>query len=323
MSSASPDVAERVRPIVTVIVPSWNSASEISDFLESLSRQTYPKGSVELIVVDNGSTDGTVDAIRDWYATQASAGWHRLELITLSSNMGIAHAYNLGYKDCSGSSFAILRGEADVVFEADVVQKLCSVLTKEPSIGVAGARGLLSGIEPFQLDHAASYVNWWIGRVTSIDPPELVDCDSVLGPAFLARRACIDDLKYFFPEDRFFADELEFCTRVKRRGYRVVCEPAAVAHHKGARSAGQMNRTRFGYIAQRETVLFYLKYNSFPQKIVWLVWNVAYGLKQAVKGQTMPLLGLRDGIRWWLSRRPTRPPDAPNGMSLSEWLAGS
>ena len=309
--------------MVTVIVPSWNSANEIKDFLDSLSHQTYPRSRVELIVVDNGSTDGTVDAIRDWYATQESAGWHRLELITLSRNKGIAHAYNLGYKNCSRSSFAILRGEADVVLEADVVEKLCSVLTNEPSIGVAGARGLLSGIEPPQLDHAASYVNWWIGRVTSIDPPQLVDCDGVLGPAFIARRACIDELHFFFPGDRFFADELEFCTRVKRKGYRVVCEPAAVAHHKGARSSGQMNRTRFGYIAQRETVLFYLKYNSFPQKIVWLMWNAAYGIKQAVKGQTMPLLGLRDGIRWWLSRRPTRLPGAQKGMSLSEWLAGS
>jgi len=83
--------------MVTVIVPSWNSANEIRDLLESLSRQTYPKSSVELILVDNGSTDGTVDAICEWYATQESAGWHRLELITLSSNKGIAHAYNLGY----------------------------------------------------------------------------------------------------------------------------------------------------------------------------------------------------------------------------------
>lgn len=323
MSSAGSHVDVLLRPLVTVIVPSWNSANEIKDFLESLSRQTYPRKSVELIVIDNGSTDGTVKAIREWYASQESAGWHRLELIALSSNQGIAHAYNLGYKHCSPSSFAIMRGEADVVFEADLIDRLCSVLTSEASIGVAGARGLLAGIEPPKLDHAASYVNWWIGRVKNLDPPQLVDCDSVLGPAFMVRRSCIDELSYFFAEERFFADELEFCTRVKRSRYRVVCEPAAVAYHKGARSAGQMDRTRFGYIAQRETVLFYLEYNSFPQAIVWLIWNSAYALNQALKGQTMPLCGLRDGIRWWMSRTPPRLPGARNGLSLCEWLAGS
>ena len=80
----------------------------------------------------------------------------------------------------------------------------------------AGARGLLYGTVPPQLDHAAGYMNWWNGRLRRVDPPDLVDCDSVLGPTFLTRRSCIDQMRFFFPADRFLASELEFCTRVKR-----------------------------------------------------------------------------------------------------------
>jgi GT2 family glycosyltransferase len=310
-------------PLVSVLVPTWNSEKEICDFLDALAVQSYPKSSIELVIIDNGSTDRSTKVVRDWYGAQQSAGWHRLQLIALPINSGIAHAYNLGYEKSSPAAFAILRGEADVVLEPPVVEKLCAVLAQDASIAVAGAKGLFYGSVPPKLDHAASYVNWWTGKVRCVDPPRLVDCDSVLGPTFLTRRECIGRMQFFFAADRFLADELEFCTRVKRFGFRVVCEPDAVSHHKSARSSSQLNRARFGYIAQRETVLFYLKYNSFPQNIVWLVWNAAYGLKQAFKGQTMPLLGLRDGIRWWLLRRPTRLPNAPNGMSLSEWLAGS
>jgi GT2 family glycosyltransferase len=315
--------AESDWPLVSIVVPTWNSECDLSDLLESVASQSYPKNSLELVIVDNGSTDGSVNFLHDWFVSHQSAGWHRLQLIRLSSNKGIAHAYNLGFEHCSPETFAVLRGEADVILESDVVEKLCGVLRNDRSIGVAGAKGILHGTVPPQLDHAANYVNWWSGRVKRVDPPHLVDCDSVLGPTFLARRSCINEMQFFFPADRFLANELEFCTRVKRSGYRVVCEPAAVSYHKGAKSTGNLDFGRFGYVAQRETVLFHLKYNPFPQKFFCLAFNAAYSLKQAWMGNKMPLLGLRDGFRWWLSKNPTKLPYASSDVSLTDWLVKS
>jgi GT2 family glycosyltransferase len=308
-------------PLVTVIVPTWNSETDVIDFLESVSRQTYPKESIELVAIDNGSKDRSVEVISEWFRTQRTPGWHRLQLIELPTNQGIAKAYNLGYKSCSPQSYAILRGEADVLLEPEVIEILCRALREEASIGVAGARGLLYGTNPAQLDHAAGYMNWWNGRLRRVDPPKLVDCDSVLGPTFLIRRTCINEMRFFFPEDRFLASELEFCTRIKRSGYRVVCEPAAVSHHKSGMSTRHLNSGRFGYIGQRETVLFHLKYNPYPQKIMCLAWNVAWSLKQAIKGQKMLILGVRDGIRWWLWDIPPQLPGSAHDMPVEDWLA--
>jgi Predicted glycosyltransferases len=310
-------------PLVSVIVPTWNSEEDIEDFLNSLERQTYPKASMELVVVDNGSTDNSVQVIQRWHEGQRMAGWFGLHLIESPRNNGIAQAYNLGYANSSSRAFAILRGEADVILEPEVVESLCGVIRDNPSVGVAGARGLLYGTVPPQLDHAASYMNWWNGRLRRVDPDHLVDCDSVLGPTFLTRRSCIDEMQFFFPSDRFLASELEFCTRVKRGGRRVVCEPRAVAYHKGARSSGNLDFGRFGYVAQRETVLFHLKYNPLPQKLFCLAWNAAYSLKQAFKGNRFQLLGLRDGFRWWGSHHPTLPPKSTKDTSLAEWLLKS
>ena len=318
---SSPDTHQF--PLITVVVPTWNSQNDIIDFLESVSRQTYPKGSVEIVVIDNGSTDRSADVVSDWFGTQQSSGWHRLHLIALPTNQGIAQAYNLGYKKCSPASHAVLRGEADVLLEPEVIERLYVALQGDQTIGVAGARGLLYGTMPLQLDHAAGYMNWWNGRLHRVDPPHLVDCDSVLGPTFLTRRSCIDEMQFFFPADRFLASELEFCTRVKRGGYRVVCEPAAVVYHKGARSTRHLDVGKFGYIEQRETVLFHLKYNPFPQKLFCLIWTAAYAVKQACRGHILLLLGLRDGFRWWRTERPTGLPRAQPGSSLSEWLVKS
>ena len=308
-------------PLITVVVPTWYSEEDVIDFLESVSRQTYPKESLELVVIDNGSKDSSAEKVAEWFAAQKNNGWHKLQLIALPTNQGIAKAYNLGYQNCSPESYGILRGEADVLLEPDVIEKLCRTLQDDATIGVAGARGLMYGTSPVQLDHAAGYMNWWNGRLLRVDPANLVDCDSVLGPTFLTRRSCIDKMHFFFPADRFLASELEFCTRVKRGGYRVICEPAAVSHHKSGKSTRNLNVERFGYIGQRETVLFHLKYNPFPQKILCLGWNAAWTLKEALKGQTMLLLGLRDGIRWWLKGTPPQLPDSEKNMQVEDWLA--
>ena len=321
--SAAKEGGANEHPLVSVIVPTWNSEKDIEDFLDSLERQTYPKASMELVVVDNGSTDNSVQVIQRWYEAQRMADWFGLHLIESPRNNGIAQAYNLGYANTSSRAFAILRGEADVILEPEVVETLCGVIRDNPSVGVAGARGLLYGTVPPQLDHAASYMNWWNGRLRRVDPPHLVDCDSVLGPTFLTRRSCIEQMRFFFPPDRFLASELEFCTRVKRSGHRVVCEPAAISHHKSARSSGHLDGDRFGYIGQRETVLFHLKYNPFPQKLFCLAWTAAWSLKQAMTGHRMLLLGLRDGIRWWLQKHPTQPPGCVNDVTVPDWLAKS
>lgn len=306
--------------LISVILPNWNSGEDILDLLESLSKQTYPKQAMEIIIVDNDSTDNSVEIIRDWYISQASDGWHRLDIIELSNNQGIASAYNCGYKACSPESYAILRVETDVILQPDVVEILSDTLKDLPDAGVVGAKGMLHST-PDQVDHAAGYLNWWTGRLRSFDPGKLADCDSVFGGTFIVRRSVIDGMGFFFTEDRFLASELEFCTRIKRYGYRVLCQPKAVSYHKGGRSTRNLEEGRFAYVAHREMVLFHLAYNPVPQKFVCLIVFAAYSLNQALRGRTMALLAMRDAFIMWKLHRPVNLPFTKENMSLGEWLA--
>jgi GT2 family glycosyltransferase len=202
-------------PLISIVLPNWNTKAHIIDFLDSVALQIYPKSALEVIIADNGSSDGSQEAIRQWYSRHMDEGWHRLELIELNENCGIAFAYNTAYHDCSPESEAILRGESDVIWDINLVNVLTKALFSRPDAGVVGARGVNFN-SPDRIDHAARYINWWTGHLSDRDPETLVVCDCVFGGTFLIRRSSLDRMGFFFHIDRFLASELDLCTRIKK-----------------------------------------------------------------------------------------------------------
>jgi len=188
-------------------------------------------------------------------------------------------------------------------------------------VGVVGARGVLHDSSE-RIDHAARYINWWNGNLRDIDPQTRVNCDCVFGGAFIVRRSCIEQIGCFFNSDRFFASELELSTRVRRQGHRVVCEPKAIAYHKVGRSTRNMDQRKFQYLDRKEQTLFHIAHNSFPQNCFYLAFSFAFCLKQALRGNVMHLLGLRDGTIVGFLHRPVALPGVRSSgtPSVAEWL---
>ena len=308
-------ILDSEHPLVSVLLPNWNTRDDSLEFLESLARQTYPKSAIELIISDNDSSDGSQEAFRQWFAAHSSEPWHRLELVELTGNQGIAVGYNAAYKHSSPQSFAILRAESDVIWKPDLMALLVADLLELPDAGVIGAKGVIGS--------AARYINWWTGRLYEMDPDIMLDCDCVFGGTFIARRSCIERLGYFFRSEHFLASELEFCTRVKRLGYRVLYDPHVVVQHKGARSTANLDGSKFAYVCYRELVLFHLAYNHFPQKAVFLAHAVAYCLKQALLANGMHLRAFHDGLILGSLHRSVHLPGTPPGtqVSVADWLA--
>lgn len=311
-------------PLISIVLPNLNTRQHLLEFLDSLSRQTYPKSSLEVVVVDNGSQDGSQAAMRDWIASQETVNWHHLLLVEMPRNMGIAVAYNEALKHCSDQNFAVVRGESDVLWEPDVLEVLVSDLLDDERAGIVGARGV-DATHPERIDHAARYLNWYTGALVDVDAPELAACDAVFGSTFIIRRSCLDRLGYFFAGDRFLASELEFSVRAARLGYRVLFEPKAQVYHKIGKTTGRMNSVKFQYIDNKESVLFHLRYNPLPSKVVYLLVNFLYCLKRWLQGQPMPLRGYLDGVISGLTGVRTVPPgwDARAHALISDWLASA
>jgi GT2 family glycosyltransferase len=311
--------------IVRILVPNWNTRAWILEFLESLARQSYPKALMDVVVVDNGSTDGSQEAISDWLDSQAGRGWGDLRLVALERNCGVGYAYNVGHQEPGRAPWGVLRGESDVEFDPDCVAALVDALASRPGVGVVGARGVRAA-EPSRIDHAARMVNWWTGAIREIDPVGHIDCDCVFGGAFIVRAQCLDALGTMFLPDRFLASELELCTRIKRLGFGVACEPRAEALHKIAQSTSRLDRGKFEYLSARELALLHLVIGGPPRNATCLALQLAQGVARAIRdGNSASLRGTVSALRAYLlePRRASpfdRVRDAGRAMELAEWL---
>jgi len=174
------DVAELAasRDLVSIVIPAYNAAHYLSETLDSLVKQTHPH--IQIIVVDDGSTDNTPQVIAGYQRT------HGIETIRLGSNRGIACAKNAGIELAQGKWLAFL--SADDVFHPQAVTKLLRALYANPDADVAYADFEYFG----ELDATNSG-----GRIERLRPvylPDLLSPGVTLGMCVLFRRSLLDGI---------------------------------------------------------------------------------------------------------------------------------
>jgi GT2 family glycosyltransferase len=115
-------------PLVYVVIPNWNGKHFLSDSLEALREQSYPN--IEIILVDNGSTDGSVEYVR--------AEFPEVHLITHTKNLGFAEGTNAGIRAAKGRWIATLNN--DTWAEPEWVAESLKAITWGKKIGVVASR---------------------------------------------------------------------------------------------------------------------------------------------------------------------------------------
>jgi teichuronic acid biosynthesis glycosyltransferase TuaG len=136
-------------PLVSVVIPTYNRASFLKQTIESVLNQTYKN--IELIVVDDGSTDNTKDVISPYL--------HRIQYI-FTENKGPAHARNIGMKTSKGKYISLL--DSDDEFLPFKIEAQVSLMEKNPDIGMVFSEFSASGESlPFQERHLRYYFWLW------------------------------------------------------------------------------------------------------------------------------------------------------------------
>ena len=202
--------------LVSVVVVSWNSASDLPRCLEGLRAQTHRD--VELIAVDNASSDESVVRLE-------SAG---ARVIRNDTNRGFSAAVN--------QALAVARGEVilllnpDCFLEADYIARVVAVLRED--IGMATGKLLRAdgnGVDSMGIRMTRS------GRHLDITGGAAREVFGVSGAAGMYLRVFLDDVAIggeIFDEDFFaYREDADIAWRGRLLGWRAVCEPAAVAHH--------------------------------------------------------------------------------------------
>lgn len=218
--------------LVSVVVVNWNGARHLDECLASLRAQTA-RDTLEVIVVDNGSTDGSLEILHQ-YADLA-------RVIRNETNVGFAAGCNQGIRASTGVHVALLNNDA--VVTPTWLAELISAMDTAPDIGACTSK-ILSYDDHSVFDNAGHAVfgdglTRGRGRLEidrgQYDREEEVFCFS--GCAALLRRAMLDDVGLF--DESFFAycEDADLGFRARLRGWRCLYVPTAVAYHKFSASS--------------------------------------------------------------------------------------
>ena len=157
-------------PTVSVIIPAYNSAETLAEAIASAQRQTL--SDIEIIVVDDGSTDDTPNIIKNLAAQDP-----RIKSITLAKNAGVSHARNIAIKQAAGEWIAVL--DADDLFEPPRLEKMCAA-AKEADADVLCDN---LKIRDYGSPKIVTVTEWHEGkRLTSLTPQKLFNLGFPIGP---------------------------------------------------------------------------------------------------------------------------------------------
>lgn len=260
-------------PLLSVVIVSWNVREDLRECLGSLlgtGEQGLGIGkgmpAVEVIVVDNASTDGTAEMVRREFP--------QVKLICNSENLGYTKANNIGIKQSRGKYILLLN--PDTIVKPNALKALVECAEAHPDAGIIGAKllnpdgSIQRSARSFPDIGAGLFRNTVLGRLFPNNPfvrrylltdfsyDEVREVDWVSGAAMLVRRELFDRIGLL--DERFWAycEDVDLCWRAWQAGFKVLFCPNAVIVHKIGRSSDQ--RLVPSLIQHHKSMwLFYLK----------------------------------------------------------------
>lgn len=248
---------------VSVLIVNWNACDVLLECLDSIRQQTRHI-TYEIIVVDNASADSSVEMVREKFP--------EVHLIASPTNLGFAAGNNLGMGRARGRYVLLLN--PDTVILDGAIEKSVAFADGLPDAGVVGVRTLRENHELvrncFQytgllnLSIAMSGLNhvfpnsrfWGRERMTWWDYENIRTVDAVAGCYMLVRREVIQEVGGM--DERFFmyGEEMDWCRRITRAGWKIYYQPDASIIHYGGISAAQNPFSM--HLEQRKSYLLYL-----------------------------------------------------------------
>ena len=229
--------------VLSVIIVNWNVCELLEECLYSVYSGTeFSAGQFEVIVVDNHSSDSSVEMVR--------RAFPQVRLIVNHKNIGFGRANNQALPFCRGRFILLLN--PDTVVPQGALDKLLAHARSRPDVGAFGCRLLnkdgslqrwtggsfprLSSVASHYLfiDNLRSRFNKRASLYLSYDADVDLDVDWVSGACLLLRRECLTDI--IFNEDFFmYGEDIELCWRLHKAGWRVVYTPiVSIIHYQGA-----------------------------------------------------------------------------------------
>jgi len=251
-------------PFISIVIPTRNRKKDLIECIDSIQSQNYPQDKMEVIVFDNDSSDSTVEVVSDLYIKRKITEKCRVELLKSNQNTGSSIPFNDAISIINPKSVFVIGMDDDVVLERDCIRKLIDTTNNNPKAGVVGARSVYYE-QPDKTAYGAGHINWWLARFSSYDASKLIECDYVIGCCFLFRKNVFIEVGGIDPDYFTSHWEMDFCTRMKLRSYKIYYQPEAVVRHK---ISVTINRRARLYYLYRNKLMFIKKVSPFFPKLL-------------------------------------------------------
>ena len=237
---------------VCVVVLTWNRREETLECLRSLARITEPE--VRVILVDNGSSDGTAEAVREEFPG--------IELIETGENLGYTGGNNVGIRRALdlGAEYVLILNN-DTIVAPGFVRELLAVASRSERIGFVSPKIYFMDPPDRIWFAGARYWAWCgYGRMVGYREKDRGQYDQVreidrpCGCAMLVSRAVCREAGLLDPGLFLYVDEVEWALRARRLGFRSYIAPGAKVWHKVSSSSGGEGQPDAIYYSVRNTL---------------------------------------------------------------------
>jgi N-acetylglucosaminyl-diphospho-decaprenol L-rhamnosyltransferase len=275
-----------------------NGREDLLACLAAIERTHPPEIEHELLVLDNASTDGSADAVREHHPDA--------RLFALERRTGKADNDSLLLREARGR-FALLLNE-DSELREGAVRALVDALDADPGAAVAGAQLLTSEGAPTPCAWRLPDIPWALAAAVFLHDRVAVESRGngvrevgwVQSSAALVRREAAEQVGWLDSDFFVYSDETDFCKRLRDAGWRILFVPGARAVHHDQLSTDQAAMSRRIVEFHRNRDLYFRKHGLTLTRLAWKVcWTWAY----LVRAAAAAVLPGRDPRRYLLHAR--------------------
>lgn len=301
---------------LSIVIVSWNVRDFLAKCLDTIIT-TKADLALEVIIVDSGSADGTVELIRANYALPF------IKLLPQGQNVGFTKGNNIGLKAAQGRHLMLLNPDTEIT--GDALQQMVDYLDAHPDVGIVGPHTLntdgthQSSRRRFPRLITAFFESTWLQPYAptsildhfyaqDIDDHATADVDWVQGSALMMRREVYEKIGGLDEGYIMYSEELDWCKRSRDAGWRTVYLGSARIIHHGGKSTDQVGATKHIYF-QQSKIRYFRKFHGKLSALLLRLFLIVSYLQQllfeafkGIIGKKRSLRGERVRIYWQVIR---------------------
>lgn len=264
---------------VFILILNYKRPKETIDCLNSLKSLNTKYCIPHTIVVDNGSKDDSIEQIKNGKLKMENANpKFKITLIQNKKNLGFAGGNNVGIKYAlqKGADFILLLNNDTKVYPDFLIQ-LIKVIKKDKNTGIVGPVIEHKVKNKIFYDYGGR-INFKLAKAYHINKKvykktKSIERDFVSGCCMLVKREVFEKIGFFDEKYFLYLEDVDFCVRVKKAGYKIYLTPTAKIFHYGGASGNDWIKIVYSL---KNSILFTIKWTPFLHKPAALIYNLIF-----------------------------------------------